>query len=131
MLERNLLSHLRLGVLLSFLSATIIVRTRLIPERGEGDPTHDNTRAGVVMGSVQALAALCTIVIGIWQYNLHFKDLYHSRAFLGDSKYVSDFCRCPSTHFGHSPRPHFSVMTAVAGVVLSTSVILLADENKL
>jgi hypothetical protein len=85
-----------------------------------------------VVASVQALAALGTIVAGIWQYHNHFKDLYHSRAFLADSKYVSDFCRCPSILTSiPSPRPHFSVMTAVAGVVLSTSIILLADENKL
>ena len=117
MLERNLLSHLKLGVLLSLLSASIFLRTRLISEPGESDPIPDQTHAGPLLASVQSVAALAALVAGYWQYYSHYRDLYYSRAFLVNNKYVSDFCRylhssrVLQTAFGDhdsSSRAHFN-----------------------
>ena len=93
MLERNLLSHLKLGVLLSLLSASIFLRTRLISEPGETDPIPDHTQAAPLLATVQSVAALAALVAGYWQYHSHYRDLYYSRAFLVNNKYVADFCR--------------------------------------
>jgi hypothetical protein len=97
MLERNLLSHLKLALLLSILSASIILRARLVPVAD-----YDNEDGGVPLASVEFAAAVVCIVAGGWEYYQGYWDLKSGRAFLVAPKYV---CRlssvgCSLTGFG-------------------------------
>jgi len=74
----------------------------------------ESSGAGVLpIGSIQLALTLLAISVGIWEYQSSYVDMRNSRAFLVVTK------------------PHFALMTIVAGVVLTTCIVLLADENLL
>ena len=77
MLERNILSHFKLAVLLSLLSSSLILQTRLIPSTGEEQKSSD-----IPLGSVEFATALAAIAGGVWEYYNGCRDLRESRAFL-------------------------------------------------
>lgn len=77
MLERNLLSHLKLALLLSVLSASILLRARLVPAE-----EMEKEDGGLPLASVEFAAALLCIVAGGWEYYHGYWDLRTSRAFL-------------------------------------------------
>ncbi|EPQ56526.1 hypothetical protein GLOTRDRAFT_40323 [Gloeophyllum trabeum ATCC 11539] len=112
MLERNLLSHYKLAILLALISSSILLRTRLSFNDGvEHDPSPGK---GVLpIGTLEMVTALLAIGAGIWEYQSSSVDMRNQRAFLDVTK------------------PHFALMTIVASVVLTACVILLADENLL
>ena len=83
MLERNLLSHLKLALLLSILSASIILRARLVPVTD-----YNKEDGGMPLASVEFAAALVCIVAGGWEYYQGYWDLKNGRAFLVATKYV-------------------------------------------
>ena len=83
MLERNLLSHLKLALLLSILSASIILRARLVPTAD-----YNNEDGGVPLASVEFAAAVVCIVAGGWEYYQGYWDLKSGRAFLVAPKCV-------------------------------------------
>jgi hypothetical protein len=79
MLERNLLSHLKLALLLSLLSSSVLLRARLVQE---DKPTDLSGTKGVVVASLQFAAALAAIMAGAWEYKCGYSDLRNMHAFL-------------------------------------------------
>lgn len=79
MLERNILSHLKLAILLSLLSSSILLRARLVPEPGLPD-TEDMTNFPLAI--VLFTAALVTMGAGVWEYNAGYRDFMNRTAFL-------------------------------------------------
>lgn len=92
MLERNLLSHLKLALLLSLLSSSLLLRTRLVPEP-EGTPSKAEDSISLPLSGVELAASLATVVAGAWGYFTGYRDLRDMRAFLVGVKY--------GTHFVH------------------------------
>lgn len=82
MLERNILSHFRLALLLSLLSASVLLRVRLIPE----EPPDRHSHAGLPMATVQFVASLAAITVGWWEFQSDLKNLKNMRAFLVTAK---------------------------------------------
>ena len=79
MLERNILSHLKLAILLSLLSSSILLRARLVPEPGLPD-TEDTTNFPLAI--VLFAAALVTMGAGVLEYNTAYRDFMNRTAFL-------------------------------------------------
>jgi len=79
MLERNILSHLKLAVLLSLLASSLLLNTRLVPVETE---RHNN----IPLASVEFVAAILCIIAGVWEYQNGFRDLRTSRPFLEGTK---------------------------------------------
>lgn len=79
MLERNLLSHLKLALLLSLLSSSVLLRARLVPE---DHPTEMSETTSIVVASLQFTAALAAIVAGVWEYYYGYQDIRNMHAFL-------------------------------------------------
>lgn len=135
MLERNVLAHFKLGLLLSLLSASILLHARLpapTPDSTDSNNDEDESKAGLPMAIILGIAALTAIAAGLWEYWSGSNDLIHMRAFLVASKYVPDlYPFVVSCRLMHSRRPHSAMLTVVAGVVLSTCIILLADKQQL
>lgn len=86
MLERNLLSHLKLALLLSLLSSSMLLRARLVPDAG-GAP-ESQSKDGIPLAVVQIAASIAAIVAGAWEYHSGYKDLRSMRAFLVAAKYA-------------------------------------------
>lgn len=88
MLERNILSHLKLALLLSLLSSSLLLQVRLVP----GQDKEKSKSSGIPLASVEFFAALAAVVGGVWEYYSGYWDLRKSRAFL-----VAVKCVCQST----------------------------------
>jgi hypothetical protein len=86
MLERNLLSHLKLALLLSILSSSILLRARLVPEPDSSLDEED--KASLPLAGVLLTAALATMGAGAWEYNIGYRDLMNMTAFLQAIKSV-------------------------------------------
>lgn len=86
MLERNLLSHLKLALLLSLLSSSVLLRARLVPD--PGDEPEVGESAGIPLAGVQVAASLAAIAAGAWEYHSGYRDLRNMRAFLVAAKFV-------------------------------------------
>lgn len=67
MLERNLLSHLKLALLLSLLSSSVLLRARLVPDDSD-KPSELSGATGIAVASLQFTAALAAIGAGVWEY---------------------------------------------------------------
>lgn len=80
MLERNLLSHLKLALILSLLSSSLLLRVRLVPEEDETEYEHPTV--GLPVACVQFFASLAAIAAGIWEYHCGYQDLRRMHAFL-------------------------------------------------
>jgi hypothetical protein len=85
MLERNFLSHLKLGLLLALLSFSILLHTNLVEEEPDDDST---LKSRTIIAAVQIVAALAAIGAGYWEYASGCKDLIAMRAFLVNEKSV-------------------------------------------
>ncbi|EIN09562.1 hypothetical protein PUNSTDRAFT_66748 [Punctularia strigosozonata HHB-11173 SS5] len=112
MLERNCLAHIKLALLLSLTSYSVLLRARLAI-KGEDEPGTGLTNAGLPIATLQFLAAMGAIAAGLFEYHQGYKDMRHMRAFLVSKK------------------PHFAIITVVTAIIMTTCVILLADENDL
>ncbi|EKM50019.1 uncharacterized protein PHACADRAFT_105539 [Phanerochaete carnosa HHB-10118-sp] len=110
MLERNLLSHLRLAALLLLLAASILLNARL-PSSSDpsGDTPHSSGR--IPLASIEVAAAVVAIGAGIWEYRRGYQEMQDMKGFLTAVK------------------PHFYVMSAVAVVVFTTCIILISDSG--
>src|SRR5258708_29739940 len=88
-IERTYLSHLRLGVVLTLLSASILLNARLPAPTGDGDPTSDrNQLQGLRFGSLYFVAALAAFVGGLLNYDKLWSDMKSGRAFVQSPKSV-------------------------------------------
>ncbi|KAG6910015.1 hypothetical protein DXG01_013737 [Tephrocybe rancida] len=109
MLERNLLAHLKLALLLSLLSSSILLRARLVPEP-EGTPSGKEDPTSIPLASVELAASLATIAAGFWEYHTGYRDLRDMRAFLV------------------GVNPHLAIMTVVVIAIFATCIVLLAGN---
>ncbi|KAK7012230.1 hypothetical protein R3P38DRAFT_3020000 [Favolaschia claudopus] len=107
MLERNLLSHIKLALLLSLLSSSVLLRARLVPS---DNPSELSGTIGYVVASLQFAAALAAIFAGAWEYYYGYWDLRNMHAFLVATK------------------PHLGIMGVVSSVVLLTCIIVLTQS---
>lgn len=122
MLERNILSHLKLALLLSLLSSSLLLQARLVPSTDD-----QNDASSIPLASLQFVAAIACISIGLWEYFRGFRDMRMERAFLTTPKFV-----CPFPRFAYRLtiiRPHFIVMGAVSGAIFGTCVVLLVQQG--
>jgi len=102
MLERNVLSHLKLALLLSLLASSLLLHSRLVP----ADSTNNN-RYELPLACVEFAAAIASIAAGVWEYLSGYSDYRNARAFLTG---VS---------------PHLIIMGCVSGIIFGTCVMLL------
>ncbi|KDR80655.1 hypothetical protein GALMADRAFT_135783 [Galerina marginata CBS 339.88] len=107
MLERNILSHFKLALLLSLLSSSLLLHARLVPS----DEQKHQLGGGIPLASVEFFAAITAIVGGIWEYYSGYHDLRQRRAFLAGTQ------------------AHLIIMGAVAGVVFGTCIVLLVQDD--
>ena len=84
MLERNLLSHVKLAMLLSLLASSVLLRARLTGSMGGGDPSGIR----VPISTIDYAAAICAICAGVFQYYQTAKDYRTARGFLVATKCV-------------------------------------------
>ncbi|KAJ7574446.1 hypothetical protein C8J56DRAFT_802967 [Mycena floridula] len=109
MLERNFLSHVRLGLLLSLLSSALLLRVRLVPDT---DENTESSAFALPMASIQFIAALVAVAAGAWEYCNGYRDLMDMRAFLAGKK------------------PYRVVMALLVAIIVATCIILLVKENE-
>jgi hypothetical protein len=81
MLERNLLSHLKLALLLSLLSSSFLLNTRLFPNPS-GHGGFNYKELGLPSSIVLYVAGIITIIGGGWEFFGGHKDFRAERAFL-------------------------------------------------
>jgi len=87
MLERNFLSHARLGLLLMLLTSSVLLKTRLPgPDRPKDHEEHPNLGLGIPLATIQVIAALIVIGAGCWAYESGIRDMRARRAFLLSSE---------------------------------------------
>ena len=80
MLERNFLSHAKLGLLLMLLSSSVLLKARIPgPDLPKDHPNHG---LGIPLASIETAAALILIGAGCWEYDSGIRDLRARRAFL-------------------------------------------------
>lgn len=129
MLERNLLSHIRLATLLLLLSASVLLNARL-PSPSEPSGKTPHTSWSIPLASVQTGTAVVTILAGIWEYHRGYKDMQDMRGFLLATKYV--YCQLYWQSAAHMPgRPHFWVMSAIAVVVFASCIMFIGNNKSL
>ncbi|KIY71867.1 hypothetical protein CYLTODRAFT_345049 [Cylindrobasidium torrendii FP15055 ss-10] len=102
MLERNILSHVKLALLLSVLSSSFLLQTRLVPE----SDTESN-KYGLPLSILQFVASILVLAAGVWDYLGGCQDLMRQTSFL------------------NAPRAHLAIMTVVLAIVFVTCIILL------
>lgn len=103
MLERNLLTHLyvflncttclglnstfparRFAVALTLFAASMLLNARLPSPDSSGHTSESDSN--IPLASVQAVAAIVTIAVGLWEYRKSFKDMCDMKAFLTAAK---------------------------------------------
>lgn len=83
MLERNFLSHAKLGLVLMLLASSVLLKARLPgPDRPKDHEEHPNYGLGIPLASIQVAAALLVIGAGCWEYESGIRDMHARRAFL-------------------------------------------------
>lgn len=85
MLERNLLSHVKLALMLSLVSFSVLLKVRLVHEE---EDTRTSSNASIPIASVQMISALCALAAGSYEYHRSFKDMLAMRAFFQSPQYV-------------------------------------------
>ncbi|KAI0046211.1 hypothetical protein FA95DRAFT_1494325 [Auriscalpium vulgare] len=111
MLERNFLSHVRLGLLLLLLSCSVLLKVR-IPGPDTVDSIEHNT-LGTTLASVEVATAFVVIFAGLWEYESGFRDMRGRRAFLVFSA------------------PHMIIMVFISAVIFTTCLVLLARGDEI
>lgn len=84
MLERNILSHVKLALLLSVLSSSFLLQTRLVPE----SDTESN-KYGLPLSILQFVASILVLGAGVWDYLGGCQDLMRQTSFLNAPRYVA------------------------------------------
>ncbi|KAF8202172.1 hypothetical protein BJ912DRAFT_1053400 [Pholiota molesta] len=105
MLERNILAHLKLALLLSLLSSSLLLQARLVP----GQDNENQNPLRYLWHLSNSLPALAAVVGGVWEYYSGYWDLRKSRAFL------------------IAVKPHLFIISTVTGIVFATCIVLLVQ----
>lgn len=87
-LERNFLSHLKLALLFSVLSSSLILHARLVPD---SDENAKDSNVSLPLAGLQFAASLLAILGGLWEYMHGFHDLINIQAFLTGTKWVEAY----------------------------------------
>ena len=126
MLERNILSHFKLAILLSLLSSSLLLNARLVPE------TKTQQAGSLPLSVVEFAAAIACIAAGVWEYYNGYRDLKQARAFLVAVKSVPTFSSISKARVLNMPphRSHLSIMTIVAGVVFGTCIVFMLNDSR-
>ena len=82
MLERNLLSHLRLAVLLSLSFASLLLNARLPTPSDPGSAQTPQSKTGLAISWMELIAAVLSIAAGFWEYWQGYIDMKTQRGFL-------------------------------------------------
>lgn len=90
-MERTYLSHVRLGLVLGLLSASIMLNARL--QDPDNPPTAPSDRArsylnGLTFGSLFEASALAALFAGAINYDRLTKEMVEKRAFISSPKYA-------------------------------------------
>lgn len=85
MLERNILSHVKLALVFSLLSSSVLLRTRLVPSKD----IPNEPESGLSLAILHVVASLAAIAAGLWEYYNGFRDMRNTRAFLLATKFGS------------------------------------------
>jgi hypothetical protein len=96
MLERNILAHIKVALLLSLLSSACILHVRLVPDV---DDHSEPSKAGVPLASVLFAGSLIALSAGGWEYYNGCRDLMDMRAFLIATKYAAQLAVMSSLIF--------------------------------
>ncbi|KAF9525329.1 hypothetical protein CPB83DRAFT_859641 [Crepidotus variabilis] len=107
MLERNLLSHIKLALLLTLLAASLLLSARLVPP---GEQDHESP-GSIALASIESVTAIACMVAGCLEYYWGYRDIKNSRAFL------------------IAVKPHLSIMSGVATVVFVTCIYFLVQDE--
>lgn len=126
MLERNLLSHIRLACVLLLLSSSLLLKAR-IPAPENDTPAHP-PNARISLASLQFVGSLVAIGAGAWEYRRGYKDMQDMKGFLMATKYVLLFLISTSTQLFHY-RPHFYIMSVVSIVVFASTIVIIVDKH--
>ncbi|EIW58215.1 uncharacterized protein TRAVEDRAFT_148271 [Trametes versicolor FP-101664 SS1] len=110
MLERNLLSHLRLAVLLSLLSSSLLLHTRLPIPSDPGSAQTPASKTGLATAIIEVIAAVAAIAAGVWEYWQGYADMNAQRGFLRASQ------------------THLAVLSGIGLVVFATCMMLIAKD---
>ncbi|GBE86643.1 hypothetical protein BKA93DRAFT_823392 [Sparassis latifolia] len=111
MLERNLLSHVRLAILISLLSSSLLLNARLPNPNRPPPVSAPPSNVAVAVAVIQVVAALTIIAAGIWEYQRSYDDLRQMRGFL------------------LSTTIHFFAMVIIALIVFVTCIVYLVDSS--
>lgn len=76
MLERNILSHLKLGLLLSVLSSSLLLQARLVPQ------SPYQSSGSMAVACIEFAAGVLCFAAGAWEYYNGYQDLKQVRAFM-------------------------------------------------
>ncbi|KAI0091652.1 hypothetical protein BDY19DRAFT_991336 [Irpex rosettiformis] len=109
MLERNLLSHIRLACILLLLSSSLLLQSRIPGPENKTPTTHMTARTA--LASFQFAASLIAIAAGTWEYRRGYKDMRDMKGFLMATK------------------PHFYVMSVISIVVFASTIVIIVDKN--
>lgn len=93
MLERNLLSHIRLATLLLLLASSLLLNARIPTSSpsAPSDPSDPNdpdqapggrSAGRTSLASLQLVAALTALGVGVWEYRRGYKDMQDMKGFL-------------------------------------------------
>lgn len=83
MLERNILSHIKLALLLTLLGSSLLLNARLVPSSEQAKEASES----IAWASVEFATAMVCIAAGAWEYYCGYKDLTNSRAFMIGVRY--------------------------------------------
>ena len=91
MLERNLLSHIKLTLLLSLLSWAVLLHARISDSIDSQSKSSRESVSTLPLGLILFVSALVSLLSGIWEYIVGMRNLESKRAFLAASRCVPLF----------------------------------------
>uniref|UniRef100_D8Q195 Protein NO VEIN C-terminal domain-containing protein n=1 Tax=Schizophyllum commune (strain H4-8 / FGSC 9210) TaxID=578458 RepID=D8Q195_SCHCM len=86
MLERNLLTHLKLALLLSVVASSVLLKAKIVPSEGNGSSEGGRRSGWLALASFEFAAALFTIGAAVWQYFDASEDMRRARPFMESSR---------------------------------------------
>ncbi|EJF64405.1 hypothetical protein BD309DRAFT_876259 [Dichomitus squalens] len=110
MLERNLLSHLRLAVLLSLSFASLLLNTRLPTPSDPGSAQTPQSKTGLAISWMELMAAVLAIAAGLWEYWQGYIDMKTQRGFL------------------RATQTHLAILSVVGIVVFASCLMLISTD---
>ena len=86
MLERNLLSHVRLAALLALLAFSLLLDARLPSDSDLSSAETPASSANTPLAALQMVSCFAALAAGVWEYHQGYKDMRELRGFLSASR---------------------------------------------